>query len=172
MLSLLSFPSFATLTFDLTNPKYLEIADMYPSYELLRTINFEDTKGSDFEGYSFFSFKNKKDSEDWDTIFTANIAESKGGEQKIYITLAIACSDKDKGYEPITIKTNGQNVKYNKFCNGSNTYITTLSKAGHNFLVNEFKKKDSVLFEFSDIKVIFDATGFTKAWNNAGGDAL
>jgi hypothetical protein len=39
-------------------------------------------------------------------------------------------------------------------------------------LVDQFKKKNSVKFEFSDISLTFDATGFTKAWNSYGGDAL
>lgn len=172
MLSLLSFPSFAEFTFDLTDPKNLEVADIYPHYEILKSINFEDTKGSRFEGYSFFSLKTNKDNENWDSIFSASISSSKDGGQRVYITLAVKCSDKEKNYEPITIKTNGQNVRYRKFCDGSHEYITPISTAGHNFLVNEFKKKDNVLFEFSDIKVLFDATGFTKAWSNAGGDAL
>jgi len=168
ILSLFSFPGFASFTLDLTDPKNLEIADIYPAYEVLRSISFKDTKGS----YAFFAFKTKKDIEDFDVIFSAHISNSQSGKQKIYITLNVKCADKDKSYESITIKTNGQNVKYNKFCDGSSVYITPLSKAGDNFLVNEFRKKDDVLFKFSDIRVLFDATGFTKVWNQAGGDAL
>ncbi len=74
--------------------------------------------------------------------------------------------------EETVVKTNGQNVRYHRFCDGSNIYLTPYSKAGDNFLVDQFKKKNSVEFEFSDISLIFDATGFTKAWNSYGGDAL
>jgi len=172
MLSFLSFPSFAGFTLDLTDPKNLEIADIYPSYEVLGSISFEDTKGTQLKGHSLLSFKRTKDNEKWDSVFSAGISSSKGGKQRIYVSLAANCTDKDKSYDPITIKTNEKNVRYNKYCDGSNEYIAPLSKAGDNFLVNEFKKKDSVIFEFSDIRVFFDATGFTKAWNNAGGDAL
>jgi hypothetical protein len=168
ILSLLPLPSFASFTLDLTDPKNLEIADIYPSYEVLTSVSFEDTKTN----ASYVAFKTNKDSEEWDVIFSANISNSQDGKQKLYIFLNVSCSDKDKSYDPITIKTNGQNVKYRKYCNGDDVYITPLSKAGDNFLVNEFKKKDNVVFEFSYIKVLFDATGFTKAWNNSGGDTL
>jgi hypothetical protein len=172
ILSLLSFPSFAEFTLDLTDPEYLDIADIYPSYEMLNVVNFEDTKGTPANGFAFFALKINKDNEDWDVLFSAEISNSKGGDQIIYITLPRTCSDNKERYAPVTIKTNGQNVKYIKYCSGSAEYITPLSKAGHNFLVNEFKKKNNVIFDFSDVRVLFDATGFTKAWRNAGGDAL
>jgi hypothetical protein len=168
IISLLSSPSFAGYTIDLTDPKHIEIADAYPSYEVLKVINFEDTG----DGLSLFGFKSKKYSEDWDVIFHARISNSQGGDQKIYITLSTECSNTEKSYGEITIKTNEQNVRYSKYCDGKHFYITPLSKAGDNFLVNEFKKKNNVILKFSDFTLFFDATGFTKAWKKAGGDAL
>ncbi|MFH4804556.1 hypothetical protein WMQ58_22910 [Vibrio diabolicus] len=168
LLALFSFSTSASFTLDLTDPKNLAIADMYPSYEMLRSISFADTG----TGSSLFGFKSDKASDNWDTIFEARISTSKSGQQRIYVTLAVPCTDRDTSYENITIKTNDQNVRYNKFCDGSHIYLTPLSKAGDNFLVDQFKKKNSVAFEFSDIRVVFDADGFTKAWNSYGGDAL
>ena len=159
---------FADVTIDLTKPKNLEVADIYPSYEILRSLNFEDTQ----KNMSITAFKRKKDNEDWDPIFMVQIESSKGGEQKIYIYLALSCTSSDESYESIIIKTNDQNVKYNKFCNGSRVYLTPASKAGDNFLVGEFKKQENVIFVFSDTAIIFDAMGFTKYWNDYGGDAL
>ncbi|WP_105264922.1 hypothetical protein [Pseudoalteromonas sp. T1lg76] len=166
-LMFISFQSLATNTLDLTDPKNIEIADMYPSYELLRTVSFEATGKA-----ALLGFKIDKTSDDWDAIFEARISANMDGEQKIYITLDLPCSDQEEILDPSTIKTNGQNVRYYRFCNGSHVYMTPISKAGDNFLVDEFKKKDFVKFEFSDITVLFDAAGFTKQWNNFGGDAL
>jgi len=166
--TLFSSASFASFTIDLTDPRYIEIADMYPFYEELTSMSFSDTGN----GLSILAFKSEKNTKEWDVIFSAKIANSKEGLQKIYITLSTICTDKEIIYDSMTIKTNGQNVRFSKFCNGKNFYITPLSRAGDNFLVNEFKKKDNVLFEFDDLNIIFDATGFTKAWDEAGGDAL
>lgn len=160
--------TYASLILDLTDPKNLDIADMYPSYEVLINANFNDTDGNS----SIIGFKSSKDSEDWGPVFSAEIAASKNGKQKIYIQLDSICSDSKKDIGTITIKTNEQNVKYSRFCNGTHIYITPLSKAGENFLVNEFKKSNYVKFVFSDITLLFDASGFTKKWNDFGGDAL
>ncbi len=160
--------TYAGFTLDLTDPKNLEIADIYPSYEMISSVNFNDTDGNT----SILGFKYSKDSEDWDAMFIAEISANKDGKKKIYISLASTCSDSKKNMGNTTIKTNDQNVKYHRFCDGENIYITPISKAGDNFLVNEFKKSDSVKFEFSDIMVLFDASGFTKKWNGYGGDAL
>jgi hypothetical protein len=167
LLSLISLNSHAAFTADLTDPKYLNLADTFPSYELLRVVNFSDTQS----GRSLVAFKVDKNNENWDSIFSAAISSSNNGKQKLYITLAKTCNDKDMKEETV-VKTNGQNVRYHWFCNGSNIYLTPYSKAGDNFLVDQFKKKNSVKFEFSDISLTFDATGFTKAWNSYGGDAL
>jgi hypothetical protein len=158
----------AGFTFDLTDPKNLSLADNYPSFEVLRSRNFNDTR----DNSSLFGFKTDKDSGLWDTIFSAEIAASKNGTQRIYIITAVTCSNKKQEYGLSTIKTNGRNVRYRRYCDGSNIYITPLSKAGDAYLLNEFKKKNSVEFEFINIRVFFDATGFTKAWINFGGDAL
>ncbi|EHA1075519.1 hypothetical protein V3H39_22270 [Vibrio parahaemolyticus] len=168
LLALFSFNTSASFTLDLTDPKNLEIADMYPSYELLRSISFADTSS----GSALFGFKSDKASDNWDTIFEARISTSKSGQQRIYVTTAVPCTERETNYENVTIKTNEQNVRYSKYCDGSRIYLTPLSKAGDNFLVEQFKKKNSVAFEFSDIRVVFDAKGFTKAWNSFGGDAL
>lgn len=167
-LLLISSQSFAGYTVDLTDPKYLDIADIYPSYELMRSLSFEDNNGE----MALFGFKTDKASDNWDTIFAATIGSNMDGKQKLYITLALGCTDKEQKLDGTTIKTNGQNVRYHRFCDGKYIYMTPASKAGDNFLVGEFKKKNYVKFEFSDFLVIFDATGFTKGWNKFGGDAL
>lgn len=168
LLALFSFNTSASVTLDLTDPKNLEIADMYPTYELLRIMSFADTSN----GSALLGFKSDKASDNWDTIFEARISSSKSGQQRIYVTTAKPCAERETNYENVTVKTNEQNVRYSKYCGGSHIYLTPLSKAGNNFLVEQFKKKNSVAFEFSDIRVVFDAKGFTKAWNNFGGDAL
>lgn len=165
---LLPFISHAGYTVDLTDPKELELADIYPSFEVMRSLNFNDTQSK----MTMFGFKSDKESDDYDVIFYADISSDKNGKQRIYITTSKSCDNSDEPFETIRIKTNGQNVRYKRFCNGSYIYITPMSAAGSNYLRDEFMKKDDVVLAFSDIFVIFDATGFTKAWNNYGGDAL
>ena len=159
--------SYAGYTLDLTDPQFIEIADMYPSYQVLTSVNFNDTENNS----TLVGFQTNKNSGEWDSIFSARIGSSSSGEQRIYINLAKTCSDNTLT-ETTTVKTNGRNVRYTRYCDGENIYLTPLSKAGDNFLINEFKRKENVRFEFSDIVILFDATGFTKAWNDFGGNAL
>jgi hypothetical protein len=168
LLMLVAPACFSSVTLDLTKPENLDIADIYPSFQMLRSLSFEDTK----DNVAYFGFKTKKDNEDWDTIFSAKISSNTSGEQSIYIVLSKGCTSSDEAYERIIIRTNEQNVRYDKFCNGTNIYITPASKAGDNFLIGEFKKKDAVSFDFSDISIVFEAAGFTESWSNYGGDAL
>ncbi len=91
ILSLLSFPCFAYLELDLTDPENLEIADGYPLYEVLQLVSFEDTIGSEASGHSFFALKTKKNNKNWDVVFAASISVSKGGVQKVYIKLNSKC---------------------------------------------------------------------------------
>jgi hypothetical protein len=164
----LPFKSFAASTWDLTDPSNLDMANIYPDYQLLRILNFEDTDN----GKSMIGFKTKKSDENWEPIFVVSIDHSKNGNQRIYITTAKSCNDIKESYEDIILKTNEQNVRYSKYCDGNFEYLTPRTEAGDNFLESEFKKKNIVVIEFSDIKLFFDATGFTKAWNSQGGDAL
>lgn len=163
-----SFSSWATNTWDLTDPSNLAISNIYPDYELLSSANFAATGN----GKSIIGFKTKKSNEDWEPIFIVSIGHSKNGNQRIYITTAKTCNDIEVNYEDIILKTNEQNVRYNKFCNGSFQYITPRTDAGDRFLESEFRKEDVVTIEFSDIVLFFDATGFNEAWDSKGGDAL
>lgn len=172
-IGLLSYNSNAVTVIDLTDPTNLEVADQYPSFKEIKIVSFEDSTGIeelDNGNSSIFGLK-PNDSDDW-RIFKASIAASKEGKQRIYIYTAKTCKDEDEDITTIVIKTNKQNVKYNSYCNGNVYYISPISKAGLNFLISEFKKKENVIFEFSDITVLFDATGFTKKWGKFGGDAI
>ncbi|CAM3718968.1 hypothetical protein [Pseudoalteromonas maricaloris] len=167
-LLLLPIKSFAVNTWDLTDPSNLDIANTYPNYQLLQILSFEDTGN----GQSIIGFKTEKSNENWGPVFAASIALSKNGNQRIYIYTARTCNNTQKRYEDIILKTNEKNVRYSKYCDGSIEYLTPRTTAGDNFLESEFKKKNVVVIEFSDIKLVFDARGFTKAWNSKGGDAL
>lgn len=160
--------TYAGFSIDLTDPRHLKLADLYPSYEMMTSMDFNETNGD----FSLVAFKTFKDNESWDTLFVAKIASSIDGTAKIYITLASKCSDPKSTLSDITIKTNDQNVRYHRYCDGMYIYITPVSKAGDNFLVNEFKTNPSVMFGFKDVPIIINAVGFTNKWNSFGGDAL
>ncbi|WP_297892744.1 hypothetical protein [Shewanella sp.] len=169
VLYLASLPCYAGFTLDLTDPENLTIADLYPSYEAIRTLSFSDTG----KNMSLVGFKLKKESDEWNPIFSATIGSTIKGKQTLYISLDIECSGDKEILEASVIKTNDQNVKYSRYCGpDKKVYMTPTSAAGENFLINEFKKKDMVKFEFSDITIFFDAEGFSKSWSSYGGDAL
>lgn len=88
--------------------------------------------------------------------------------------LGDTCSDSTKAMDIKTIKTNGQNVKYFSYYteDSGNIYMMPVSKAEGNFLVNEFKAEKFIVFELNGVNLVFDTDGFTKRWNNFGGDAL
>ena len=168
LLFIITAPSYAGFTMDLTDPEFLEVADEYPLYEVLTSTSFNDGNVNT----STFSLKSDKDNKNADEYFVAEINSSSEGEQRIYIQLSLPCSDEDEVLEDSIVKTNDRNVRFERYCDGENVYMTPLSKAGDNYVLAEFKEKNIVVFEFSDITVFFDAEGFTSAWNSFGGDAL
>lgn len=164
----ISNQSIAGFTADLTHPEYQKLASLYPSYELLRSLNFDETG----EYQSIVGFKHKKENKNWDAVYSAKIGNSVNGTQNIYIEMAQQCTEENKKIGMITINTNGQNVRYNKFCNGKEVYIIPLSKAGNRYLVRQFKNDKLVKFKFPNINITFDAQGFSNAWDSFGGDAI
>jgi len=159
--------------FDLTNPDHLKLADMYPNYKEMRVASFDDTKGIKELGDGNRSIVGLKpnNSDDWE-IFQATLSTDTTGKRRVYIHSTNPCKNEDEDGKTVTLKTNEQNVRYVRYCDGNFYYFSPISTAGLNFLVSEFKKKEAVKVEFSDIHIIFIATGFTKSWNNFGGDAL
>jgi len=173
LVGLLSFKGGASVTFDLTDPVNLEIADMYPQFKKIRILSFKDTIGSKELGdgnESYFGYI-ENDTTNYN-FFRVSISSSNSGKQRIYIYLAKSCKNADEKVNTVVVKTNGTNVKYHQYCDGYNYYLGPISTAGLNYLVSEFKIKDNVLFEFNDINVLFSAEGFTKSWKKYGGDAL
>ncbi len=56
---------------------------------------------------------------------------------------------------------NGQNVKFEPRCSNGKTIYLAKSKAGSDYVLNEFKRKNSVKVG----EWVFSARGFTKAYN-------
>ncbi len=154
----------AAKTIDLTNPDNLELSNLYPDHDTLETINFNDTEGK----FSRFLLKNNQNP-DSNLSIKAHIGSGTSGEQRIYLLTNKACYNSEK-VENKTIKTNDKNVIYNVYCHNGQQYFTPKSTAGLNYVINEFKRKKYVFF--SVFIAYIDATGFTKAWNNYGGNAL
>ena len=103
----------------------------------------------------------------------ANISSSKSGQQRLYISTPRKCDEANStDMNSTTVNVNGQNVRFLHYCSSGNIYMTTATEAGDEYVISEFRKKDTVRFGFAEYPVIFDATGFTRQWNNFGGDAL
>lgn len=86
--------------------------------------------------------------------------------------------DKENHMRERTWKVGGQNIRMNEFCydNGDRYEwsATPLTDKGEAYVVQAFKSAPShVYVTLSDNrKIKVSAKGFTKVWNNAGGDAL
>lgn len=167
LLLLISQVTLAGSKLDLDDPENAGIAKYYPGYEAMVYSNF--TEGVDASVVALWKDKNQVK---WDKMYIAKIEIGTSGQQKIFILLTDSCSNDKNSYAPVVIKTNHQNVRYYKDCILNNIILTPVSSVGVDFVVNEFKKDGIVIFDFLDFNIVFDATGFTKAWAEFGGDAL
>ena len=130
--------------------------------------------------------------------FSLFIDHSKSGEQRLYFevdynfTLVTAPPNETRArvvqltsvlYPEKRLSTvmvfNGQAIKMGghsqKYADTRNTYYsyTPETVAGHAYLVNLFKKsKLPIKVDFAGDKLLVPVVGFTKIWNNQGGNAL
>lgn len=114
LLAFVTLQSNAGMTLDLTDPDLVNIADQYPDYQAMKYLNFDDTAGK----FSLTGFKENIDDDDWDPIFSAYIGLGNDAKQRVYIGLPKDCSDRDESYDILTIKANGQNVRFFQLCDG------------------------------------------------------
>ncbi|MDC5855529.1 hypothetical protein [Vibrio europaeus] len=116
--------------------------------------------------------------------FSAYIAHSKNGEQRLYFETIrfenhenVKICDPESEQENTVLTINGQPVKFFTYCNTDKNKtitqsMTAQSNAGTEFVINTFKGSNQVTISVGSFKISIPANGFTKAWNNAGGDAL
>lgn len=163
-----------------------------PSYavDVIDTYSWDSSKdsGVNYRGYNKDSIKS----------FYASINHSKDGEQRLYfydidsdvfVTPDYLKSSPNMRYlmsattksstDTVTMIFNGQAVKMNKFTEVYYTtqkyyyYFTPETDKGHNYLINIFKKSQSpIKVEYLGEKFLIPSKGFTKKWNNKGGDAI
>ncbi|MDC5703459.1 hypothetical protein OPW41_14340 [Vibrio europaeus] len=114
------------------------------------------------------------------------IGQSKGGEQRLYISMAtpkssngtLLINDPEEAESILgpVWKINNKNVKMNIYLAGNGEVIeaTPLTSSGHDYLVGQFKrlKYVTVTFHSNNSKVKFSAENFVNEWNMAGGDAI
>lgn len=126
-------------------------------------------------------------SSDYDSdlkYFEALISHSQGGKQRLYFANAYLDDDSMCSYETgyptsTTVVFNGQAVKMSRWClkfNGTNKYYysyTPETERGHSYVVNLFKTSVSpVRIKLDTESLYLPAIGFSKIWNNAGGNAI
>ncbi|PSU34985.1 hypothetical protein [Photobacterium lutimaris] len=115
------------------------------------------------------------------TIVGAEVAHSHQGAQRLYINFikmdkAKACDPSDTP-RTATIRVNNQPVRMIQTCHleeGLSLLQTTAqSDKGVNFIINAFRNSpDTVRIEHGSFEADLSAVGFTKAWEQGGGDAL
>ncbi|PMN99609.1 hypothetical protein BCT21_11605 [Vibrio sp. 10N.222.55.F9] len=157
------------------------LATSFTSASVSASSNFNFLPAKSWENGSashYFSFI------DYDgyRAITLLVDHSKSGEQNFYIEHSVKNGSTCKAYSSRStsvIKINGQAVKFLTFCNqfsdSKNWYqsMTPETTRGASFVVNTFKNAPkTVSVEAIDYTFNATAVGFTKAWNNAGGNAL
>lgn len=70
--------SYAQFIIDLTEPDNVEVADMFPQYEVLVSMSFNDLGGNT----SILSFKESKDREGIDASYSVAILPNSAGEKR------------------------------------------------------------------------------------------
>lgn len=117
-------------------------------------------------------------------VFNASIDHSKAGEQRLYFNNFYwddynICSSETSYPTSITLVFNGQAVKMSRWCKkftDANKYYysyTPETERGHNYVVNLFKTSLSpVTIKIDNDMLSLPAIGFSRIWNNAGGNAI
>lgn len=117
-------------------------------------------------------------------VFEAKVGHSKLGHQGIYFSDYYAedtnvCKYRTTTPDTITMIFNGQAVKMLRWCqkfrNSEQYYfsLTPETDRGESYVINLFKIATSpIKIQYNNEILYFPVTGFTKAWNSAGGNAI
>ena len=124
------------------------------------------------------------DYDDMPKYFMAHIAHAKSGEQRLYfldqyIQDKNICKYESIIPEDITMIFNNQAVKMSRWCkkfgDSGTTYYsyTPQTDRGNTYVINLFKTALlPIKIQLNNEIFIFPVTGFTKAWNSGGGNAI
>lgn len=116
--------------------------------------------------------------------FEANVSHSISGEQRLYFVDYYDVSSQNCSYESsipesTTMIINNQAVKMSRWCKKFHSVkqyyyqYTPETVRGHNYVVNLFKAAVSpIKIQINNDTLYFPVIGFTKVWNNAGGNAI
>ncbi len=132
---------------------------------------------------TFILYRKDYDPDSVERSINVSISHDKNGAQRFYITSPNTDSNARCNIilssDIVTMTFNGQAVKMNKYCNkyadSSNTYYsyTPSTEKGHLFIINLFKTSTApIKLTFDGDTLYVPAKGFTKIWNNAGGNAI
>ena len=117
-------------------------------------------------------------------VFEAKVGHSKLGHQGVYFSDYYAedtnvCKYRTTTPDSITMIFNGQAVKMLRWCykfQDAEQYYLSLTPEtdrGESYVINLFKVATSPIeIQYNNETLYFPVTGFTKAWNSAGGDAI
>ena len=117
-------------------------------------------------------------------IFISEVSHSKTGNQRIYFSHVYTdddkniCSYENRYPDNSTMVFANQAVKMLRWCKKTdeNKYYysyTPETDRGHSYVVNLFKVATSPIeIKYNNETLYFPVIGFTKAWNNAGGNAI
>ena len=130
------------------------------------------------------AIKYSSDYEDETKYFEAEITHSTSGEQRLYFRDHSSlgdyiCSYENSIPESTAMTFNNQAVKMLRWCikyTDSQSYYlsyTPDTDRGHTYVVNLFKTALlPIKIQYNNETLRFPVTGFTKAWNSGGGNAI
>lgn len=160
---ILSISAQARTDLDLNLPENLKYKKRYPEYRFIVWHDFVEG-----ETLSMFSLVNE-------TIiksYAALIGHNNGGIQGVHIMLPNSCNYGQEQAAIEILKTNEKNVRYKRYCQDNTELLRPKTAAGMEYLINEFKNKKFVNIEIDKTLIPFNARGFTKAWDDLGGNAI
>ena len=153
---------------DLSKPEANGIAAVFKGYDFYSSRSFSDTGTNESK-----IAVGKYESDSWGRIWVASIGSAKNGEQQMYFSAVHDfCDDKDEPSSASVFNVEGKNVRFTKYCNGEYREYFITTRKGEDYVLEQFKKRDMVSIKGFQYPLLFDAAGFTKAWNSFGGDAL
>jgi hypothetical protein len=160
--------------FDLSDPnnshylKYLE-SNNY----IVELLNFNDTSSlsaSHLDNNSIIIYRNKNNKL-LDKFYRAVLSMNGDGETKIYIYTYDKCIlNENLGNDFYQVE--GKRVTFQRFCTKNGINFVASTNKGNAFVINKFKANKYVTIETYNSLLIFDATGFTKAFNAFDGNPL
>lgn len=132
---------------------------------------------------AYIVYRKDYDPESKQRSIDVSVGHDTNGVQRFYITSSDTANSARCNIQlrpdTITMNFNDQAIKMSRFCrkfsDSSETYYsyTPSTEQGHSFIINLFKTSTAPVELIIDNETLYiPVKGFTRIWNNAGGNAI